>query len=116
MASATAYAVFSVPYIAMPAEISRSPEERTTLMSFRMGFAMAGILLGGAGAPFLVDLAGGGRAGYAAMALTIGIVCGIAMLVPVAATRRLGTAASVSADFQFWQGLRQAAACKPFLK
>ena len=63
MACATAYAVFSVPYIAMPAEISRSPEERTTLMSFRMGFAMAGILLGGAGAPFLVDLAGGGRAG-----------------------------------------------------
>lgn len=115
MACATAYAVFSVPYIAMPAEISRSPEERTTLMSFRMGFAMVGILLGGAGAPFLVDLAGGGLAGYAVMALTIGIVCGIAMLVPVVATRRLETAASVSADFQFWQGLRQAAACKPFL-
>ena len=44
MLCATAYAVFSVPYIAMPAEISRDPNERTTLMSFRMGFAMVGIL------------------------------------------------------------------------
>lgn len=114
MACATAYAVFSVPYIAMPAEISRSPEERTTLMSFRMGFAMAGILLGGAGAPFLVDLAGGGRAGYAVMALTIGMICGIAMVVPVFATRGLGTA-SVPAEFKLGEGLRQAAACKPFL-
>ena len=115
MACATAYAVFSVPYIAMPAEISRSPEERTTLMSFRMGFAMVGILLGGAGAPFLVDLAGGGRAGYAVMALTIGIVCGIAMLVPVFATRKLGSGALVLAEFKLGEGIRQAAACKPFL-
>lgn len=115
MACATAYAVFSVPYIAMPAEISRSPEERTTLMSFRMGFAMVGILLGGAGAPFLVDLAGGGREGYAVMALTIGVVCGIAMLVPVFATRRLGAGSSASAEFKLGEGIRQAVACKPFL-
>ncbi len=114
MACATAYAVFSVPYIAMPAEISRSPEERTTLMSFRMGFAMVGILLGGAAAPFLVEVAGGGRAGYAVMALTIGIICGVAMLVPVFATRNLETT-SVPAEFKLGEGLRQAAACKPFL-
>ena len=115
MLCATAYAVFSVPYIAMPAEISRDPNERTTLMSFRMGFAMVGILLGGAGAPLLVELAGGGRAGYAVMALVIGLVCGLAMLVPVIATRGLPAGAPATTDLGFLMSLRRAATCRPFV-
>lgn len=115
MLCATAYAVFSVPYIAMPAEISRDPNERTTLMSFRMGFAMVGILLGGAGAPLLVEMAGGGRAGYAVMALAIGLVCGLAMLVPVIATRGLPTGSPAATDLGFLMSLRRATTCRPFV-
>ena len=43
--AATAFAVFQVPYIAMPAEITDSPTERTTLMSWRVAFLAVAILL-----------------------------------------------------------------------
>ena len=77
---ATAYAVFSVPYLAMPSEMSPDPHIRTEIMSFRMGFAMLGVLLGMAAAPALVDHFGGGRAGYSRMAIAIAAICAGAML------------------------------------
>ena len=77
---ATAYAVFSVPYLAMPSEMSTDPHIRTEIMSFRMGFAMLGVLLGMAAAPALVDHFGGGRGGYSRMAITLAVICSCAML------------------------------------
>ena len=35
---ATAYTVFNVPYLAMPAEMSRDYHERSYLMSYRVSF------------------------------------------------------------------------------
>jgi GPH family glycoside/pentoside/hexuronide:cation symporter len=77
---ATAYAVFSVPYLAMPSEMSPDQHIRTEIMSFRMGFAMLGVLLGMAAAPALVDHFGGGREGYSHMAITLAVICACAML------------------------------------
>jgi Na+/melibiose symporter-like transporter len=77
---ATAYAVFSVPYLSMPSEMSDDPHFRTKIMSFRMGFVMVGIMLGMAAAPALVDKFGGGRAGYSRMAVTLGAMCAAAMM------------------------------------
>ena len=49
--SAAAYSVFAVPYIAMPAEMSEDPGERSRVMAWRMTFVMAGVLVG-AGGPY----------------------------------------------------------------
>lgn len=78
--SSTAYSVFAVPYVAMPAEMSEVPQERTRIMAYRIGFALAGLLIGATVAPLLVELFGNGRAGYAAMSYTIGGFCGLTML------------------------------------
>lgn len=77
---ATAYAVFAVPYIAIPAEITPLAEERERLMAWRMAFALIGVLIGASAAPYLVTWAGGGRRGYSVMALSIAAFCGAAML------------------------------------
>ncbi len=87
--SATAYTVFAVPYLAIPAEISDDHHERTLIMSYRMGFAMAGLLIGSAFAPYLVSYFGGGTAGYSAMSVLIGALCAFAMLVAVFTTAKL---------------------------
>lgn len=49
--AASAFAIFQVPYIATPAEITDSPSARTTLMAWRVAFLTIGILLFGAGSP-----------------------------------------------------------------
>jgi hypothetical protein len=54
--AASAFAIFQVPYIALAAEITDSPRERTTLMSWRVGFQVSGVLLFGVGAPVLVGV------------------------------------------------------------
>jgi len=78
-AAATAFAVFQVPYIAMPAEITDDVEERTTLMSWRVAFLSVAILLAGGGAPLIRDGVGG-SAGYLAMAVAVALLIGVGML------------------------------------
>ena len=76
----TAYTVYVIPYTAMPAEMTDDIHERTTVISFRMTFALVGMLVAGVAAPLIVDAAGGGRGGYAVMSVSIGSFCGLAML------------------------------------
>jgi Na+/melibiose symporter-like transporter len=78
-AAATAFAIFQVPYIAMPAEITDDVDERTTLMSWRVAFLSIAILLAGAGAPLIRDSIGG-SAGYVAMAAAIALLIAVGML------------------------------------
>lgn len=66
LACATAYAFFQVPYVAMPAELTSSYDERTRMMSSRVAVLAFTILLAGASAPAIRD-AIGGRDGYRAM-------------------------------------------------
>ncbi|MGP0087336.1 MAG: MFS transporter [Steroidobacteraceae bacterium] len=87
--SATAYTVFAIPYVAMPAEMSEDSDERVRILSYRMTFAMAGAIVGSALAPWLVHVFGGGRHGYARMSLIVGAVCAAAMLAAFFATRRV---------------------------
>jgi len=105
--SATAYTIYAVPYIAMPSEMSSDHKERTVIMSFRMAFAMGGILLGLTLAPYLVSWFGGGREGYAAMSYTVGLICAASMIVAFVATRNAprvdraeGTKINVWAHFE----------------
>ncbi|WP_217179487.1 MFS transporter [Streptomyces sp. AC495_CC817] len=67
LASATVYAFFQVPFLAMSAEITDDYSERTRLISWRVIVFTLAILVSGAAAPLLVELAGG-IAGYRIMA------------------------------------------------
>jgi GPH family glycoside/pentoside/hexuronide:cation symporter len=85
---ATGFSLFIIPYLAMPAEMTDSYHERSRLMSTRVVFASLGILCGGALAPALVGAFGGGRPGYASMALVLAALIGAAMTASWAGTRR----------------------------
>ena len=70
---ASAYAFFQVPFVAMPAEITDSPLERTRLMTWRVALLALTILVAGASAPVLRN-AFDGRAGYRIMGLAMALV------------------------------------------
>jgi GPH family glycoside/pentoside/hexuronide:cation symporter len=70
---ATAYAFFQVPYVAMPAEMTDSYDERTRLMTWRVAILALAIMVSGASAPAVRD-ALGGRAGYRAMGVVIAVL------------------------------------------
>ena len=96
--SATAYTVFAIPYVSMPAEMSADSNERTRIMAYRMSFAMAGAIIGSAGAPGLVHAFGGGREGYSGMSIVVGVVCAAAMLSAFLATRHVPLSESIVVD------------------
>jgi Na+/melibiose symporter-like transporter len=77
VASATAFSFFQVPYSAMPAEMTEGADladpytERTRMMTWRIAFLAAAILVSGAVSPLVVDHFGGGVRGYRAMGIFI---------------------------------------------
>ncbi|MGW3662025.1 MFS transporter [Streptomyces sp. NPDC005141] len=85
--AASAFSLFQVPYVALPAEMSSVPAVRTRIMVWRIVFLTLGILVAGGAAPALVGVAGGGRSGYGAMGLTVGLVITAVLLVPALGTR-----------------------------
>lgn len=85
--AATAFTLFQVPYVSLPAEMSERHGERTRLVAWRMVCLALGILVAGAAAPTLADGLGGDRAAYAVMGACLGAVMGIAMLAAARGTR-----------------------------
>ena len=71
--AASAYAFFQVPYVAMPAEITSSYDERTRLMTWRVAILAFTIMLAGATAPVIRD-AVGGRDGYRVMGVVMAVL------------------------------------------
>lgn len=76
----TGYALFQVPWVAMPAEMTDDYHERTRLMSSRMVLLTVGILIGGAVAPLISGGKEGGRSGYALMSVVVAVVLAAALL------------------------------------
>lgn len=93
VAASTAFAVYQVPYVAMPAEMSDDADEQTVLMAWRMSAMVVGILVSGAVAPQLVRVGGGDRAGWALMGRALAAICAAAMLTAFAGTRAAPTLA-----------------------
>lgn len=81
-----AYAVFTVPYMAMPGEMTDDYHERTRLMSWRTVFMTGGNLAGAAAAPALAAALGGDRAAYGEMGVVFGVVISVSMLLTFAGT------------------------------
>ncbi|WP_338403734.1 MFS transporter [Cellulosimicrobium arenosum] len=78
--SATAFSLFQVPYIALPAEIAPTYDDRTRLLAWRVAALALAILLFGAGGPALRG-DGDTLAGYLRMGVVAGIVIGVGLLV-----------------------------------
>ncbi len=75
--TATSFSLFQVPYIAIPAELTDSYNERTRLISWRVVVLTFAILLFGAGGPALRSLGGDDEhLGYLLMAVVAGLVIG----------------------------------------
>jgi glycoside/pentoside/hexuronide:cation symporter, GPH family len=87
LAAASAYAFFQVPYVAMPAEITASYDERTRLMTWRVALLALTIMLAGATAPVIRD-AVGGRAGYRVMGVVMASIIVVGVLSAYVGTRR----------------------------
>jgi glycoside/pentoside/hexuronide:cation symporter, GPH family len=87
LAYATFYTIFNVPYMAMPAEMSTDPAERTKLVSWRVKAIGVGQLIGAALAPMLVYWLGGGLAGYGSMAQILGTIAAVALVLCFFGTR-----------------------------
>lgn len=81
-----AYAAFTVPYLAMPGEMTDDYHERSRLMSWRTVWMTGGNLMGSAGATGLVSWLGNDRAAYGEMGLWLGAVIALAMLLTFAGT------------------------------
>jgi Na+/melibiose symporter-like transporter len=94
--TATAFSLFQVPYIALPAEIAGSYDERTRLLAARVIVLTLAILLFGAGGPELRKLGGDDEAlGYLIMAIVAGLVIGAGMFIATRVVPR-GQAISVA--------------------
>jgi GPH family glycoside/pentoside/hexuronide:cation symporter len=111
------YTLFAVPYSALPAELATTEPETARLVAWRMGFVMAGVIIGAAVAPTIVTAAGGGRSGYAVMGALLGITCLAAILSPVVMLSRWQTsfpASQIRDRESLWPALAAVWSNRPF--
>ncbi|MFT3798021.1 MFS transporter [Microbacterium sp.] len=85
--TATAFSLFQVPYIALPAELTDRYDERTRLLTWRVVVLTFAILLFGAGGPLLRKATGDPTTGYLLMGIVAGVTIGLGMLVSTAVAR-----------------------------
>jgi Na+/melibiose symporter-like transporter len=89
LATATAFSLFQVPYIALPAELTADYDARTRLLTWRVVVLSAAILLFGAGGPILRRAGGDDEAlGYLVMAVVAGLAIGVGMLIATSTAPR----------------------------
>ena len=88
------FTMVAIPYGATAGEMTQDPKERSSMMGFRMAFASAGILVGGAVIP---QLAGGTREGHFTAAIYIAPIIILSIWGSVWATRQAPRILSPSA-------------------
>lgn len=80
--AATAFSLFQVPYISLPAELTNNYDQRTKLLTWRVVVLTVAILAFGGGGPALRELAGDNvRLGYLIMAVVAGAAFMVAFLI-----------------------------------
>ena len=111
--AASAYAFFQVPYVAMPAEITSSYDERTRLMTWRVAILALTIMVAGATAPLIRD-AVGGRDGYRVMGVVMAVLIALGALCAWWGTRRAPVGAIAAGAGSLREQLRIVAAARDF--
>jgi len=110
------YGLFNVPYLAMPAEITPSPHERTQLMSWRIAFVGLAGIASTAAAPLLIERMGGGRDAYAAIGwITGGIVLVALGLAGLTALRHRDLERPAPTKLALAPQVRAALGARPFM-
>ncbi|HEY9324195.1 MAG TPA: MFS transporter [Agromyces sp.] len=99
LATATAFSLFQVPYIALPAELTADYDARTRLLTWRVVVLTIAILLFGAGGPEVRAAFDDEHTGYLVMAIVAGLVIGAGMFVATSTAAKAGAPlASASTD------------------
>ncbi len=119
LATATAFAFFQVPYVAMPADMTEAAGltdvggERTRMMTWRVATLALTILVSGALAPVVVGRLGPGIPGYRAMGIFIAAIIVVGSVVVFSLTRDAPTG-TVESEPTLRAQLRVAARNRPF--
>ncbi|MBW8486394.1 MFS transporter [Actinomadura parmotrematis] len=116
--TSSVFALFEVPYKAMPAEMTSDYHEQSSLLTWRMVFLGLATLLAGGLAPALVNVHGGDPTieGYRLMGLVIGCVLLAAMLATYFGTARAPRAGADEGTTTLREQWRAARANKPYLR
>lgn len=112
---ATGYAIFNVPYMAMPAEMSRDYHERTAIMSFRVIFIQVGNIVAVGLGPRIAQHFGGGLEGYAIVGWVLGLMTLVTMVASFFGTARARTVERSETRYTIGEQLRSALSNRPFL-
>ncbi|MDX3687477.1 MFS transporter [Streptomyces sp. AK04-4c] len=113
--AATAYAVFQVPYVTMPAEMTEDPHERGRVLGWRVGFLGVAILLSGALAPAIAHADGDTPESYRLMGVAVALLLAVGMFGAWVATRRAPAAVRSEAEPSLRAQLAAARSSRPFL-
>ncbi|WBB79106.1 MFS transporter [Micromonospora sp. WMMD882] len=114
LATATAFAFFQVPYVAMPAELTDDYTERTRLMSWRIAVLAVAILVSGAVAPLVVTAGGDGVPGYRWMGLFVAALIVVGALGAFLGTRSAPAGEVTESEPSLRAQLAVAAGNRPF--
>ena len=115
MLAATAYAVFQVPYVAMPAEMTDDSGERGKLLAWRVGFLGVAILLSGAVAPVIAQSGGDTPAGYRLMGVVVAALLACGTFAAWSGTRKAPAVALTTAEPSLRAQFTAARSNRPFL-
>jgi Na+/melibiose symporter-like transporter len=107
LATATAFSLFQVPYVALPAELTSGYDERTRLLGWRVVVLTAAILLFGAGGPELRRAGSDQVVGYLIMGVIAGLVIGIGMYVASKTADAAAASAARTAAAEHPAGFRE---------
>ena len=120
LVAATAYTVFNVPYMSMPAEMVQDPYERSKLMSFRVAWIAVGTFVGIALAPRLVAYARDTMGvpeveAFSMMSLITAAIILVASVACFIATRDAAATERTPMRVPFKEQARSALSNRPFL-
>ncbi len=118
--AATAYTIFNVPYMSMPAEMVQDPYERSKLMSFRVGWIAVGTFVGIALAPRMVAYARDTKGvpeteAFAIMSLITAAIILVAAIACFVSTRHAPATTRSQVRVPFSEQARSAFSNRPFL-
>jgi GPH family glycoside/pentoside/hexuronide:cation symporter len=108
------YSSFNIPYLAMSAEMTDSPVERTSFMSWRIAFVGIGSIVATSLLPMIAKLGGANRAGYGLTGVAAAALVLISMLTTFVLTARARSTQSRGEPISFSAMLLAVTSNRPF--